>query len=89
MGASGGRGALWAALPAVPRAATTATAGLVTAQVRKENPSTLLCGARTTWSGWCLSDEVLRYALVHRYPIFEVEKAQPIRCEMKVRTILR
>ncbi|CAN0062368.1 unnamed protein product, partial [Ectocarpus sp. 8 AP-2014] len=31
-GAGGGRGALWAALPAAPRAATTATAGLVTAQ---------------------------------------------------------
>lgn len=33
-GAGGGAEALWAALPAVPRAATTATAGLVTAQVR-------------------------------------------------------
>lgn len=33
-GAGGGRGALWAALPAGPRAATTATAGIVTAQVR-------------------------------------------------------
>lgn len=32
-GAGGGTGSLWAALPAGPRAATTATAGLVTAQV--------------------------------------------------------
>lgn len=35
-GGGGGRGVLWEALPVAPRAATTTTAGLVTAQVRKE-----------------------------------------------------
>ncbi|CAN0225215.1 unnamed protein product [Ectocarpus fasciculatus] len=42
-GAGGGTGALWAALPAAPRAATTATAGLVTAQASLGITTLLQC----------------------------------------------
>ncbi|CAM9161321.1 unnamed protein product [Scytosiphon promiscuus] len=42
-GAGGGGGALWAALPAGPRAATTATAGIVTAQASLGITTLLQC----------------------------------------------